>query len=87
MVVLEAWMHGMALVTTPVGGLPDVLEEGRNALTFPFGDADTLAEQLERLMADEDLRKQMAGFSRRFAVQHFSTEEINKCWNENYGSL
>ena len=84
MVVLEAWMHGMALVTTPVGGLPDVLEEGRNALTFPFGDADALAEQLERLMADEDLRKQIAGFSRRFAVQHFSTEEISRCWEKNY---
>ena len=84
MVVLEAWMHGMALVTTPVGGLPDVLEEGRNALTFPFGDADALAEQLERLMADEDLRKQIAGFSRRFAVQHFSTEEISRCWERIY---
>ena len=51
MVVLEAWMHGMALVTTPVGGLPDVLEEGRNALTFPFGDADdhrTPSESVER---------------------------------------
>ena len=61
-----------------------MLEEGRNALTFPFGDADALAEHLERLMADEDLRKQIAGFSRRFAVQQFSTEEISRCWEKIY---
>ena len=80
-------MHGMVLVTTPVGGLPDVLKEGCNALTFPFGDADALAERLERLIMDENLRKQMAGFSRRFAVQHFSMEKINECWNEIYGTI
>ena len=84
MVVLEAWMHGMVLVTTPVGGLPDVLKEGCNALTFPFGDADALAERLERLIMDEDLRKQMSGFSRCFAVQHFSTERISRCWERIY---
>ena len=87
MVVLEAWMHGMVLVTTPVGGLPDVLKEGCNALTFPFGDADALAERLERLIMDENLRKQMAGFSRHFAVQHFSTEEISRCWERIYNEI
>ncbi len=87
MVVLEAWMYGMALITTPVGGLPDVLEEGRNALTFPFGDVDALAKRLERLIMDEDLRKQMAGFSRRFAVQYFSTEEISRCWERIYSEV
>ena len=87
MVVLEAWMHGMVLVTTPVGGLPDVLKEGCNALTFAFGDADSLAERLERLIMDENLRKQMAGFSRHFAVQHFSTEEISRCWERIYNEI
>ena len=46
-----------------------------------------MAEQLERLMADEDLRKQMAGFSRRFAVQQFSTEEISRSWERIYNEI
>lgn len=36
---------------------------------------------------DEDQRKQIAGFSRCFAVQHFSIEKINECWNEIYGTI
>lgn len=87
MVVLEAWMHGMALVTTPVGGLPDVLEEGKNALTFPFGDAEALAEQLERLIREGELRKDMGLYSRGFAVKHFSTMEISQCWEKVYAAL
>ena len=76
MVVLEAWAHGIDVVTTPVGGLPDVLDEGRNALTFGFGDWQGLAAQLERLMDDPELREEMAEYARRFVQERFSLESI-----------
>lgn len=77
MVVLEAWNYGISVVTTPVGGLPDVIEEGKNCLTFPFGDSDALASQLDKLMSDEQLRTEMAEYSRQFGIEHFSLETIN----------
>lgn len=87
MVVLEAWAHAINVVTTPVGGLPDVLEEGRNALTFDFGDWQGLATQLERLITDSALRKEMAAYSRQFVAQRFSLESINQQLEEIYTSL
>lgn len=87
MVVLEAWSHGINVVTTPVGGLPDVLEEGRNALTFGFGDWQGLAAQLERLMDDPVLRKEMAAYSQRFVQERFSLESISPRLEEIYQSL
>lgn len=78
MVVLEAWNHGIAVVSTPVGGLPDVIEEEKNCLTFPFGDSKALAKQLEKLINDEQLRKNMGNYSKRFVVDNFSLATINK---------
>lgn len=87
MVVLEAWMYGICVVTTPVGGLPDVIEEGRNCLTFGFGNHEVLASQLRRLMDKPERREEMAVYSRRFVEQRFGTEEINERFEELYDSL
>ena len=87
MVVLEAWMYGICVVTTPVGGLPDVIEEGRNCMTFGFGNYEGLAHNLRLLMDDESQRKEMAVYSRRFVEQRFGTEEINERFEELYDSL
>ena len=48
--VLDAWAYGIPCVVTPVGGLPDVIEEGKNCLTFPFDNVDALTMQLRKLM-------------------------------------
>lgn len=78
MVVLESWMYGINVVTTPVGGLPDVIEEGKNCLTFDFGDDEGLAKQLRVLMENEEKRREIAEYSREFAIKHFSMDKINK---------
>lgn len=87
MVVLEAWMHGICVVTTPVGGLPDVLEDGKNALVFDFGNWQQLADQLERLILDGTLRRTMSAYSRQVALNRFSPQETNKQLSTIYQSL
>ncbi len=77
MVALEAWTHGICLVTTPVGGLPEVLEEGKNALMFGFGDYERLACHLECLIKDEVLRKEMTKYSRKCVNNYFSVNIVN----------
>ena len=77
MVVLEAWAYGINVVTTPVGGLPDVLEDGRNALVFDFGDWRGLADRLSKLIENKQMRDDMAKYSRQFVYSRFSVEKIN----------
>lgn len=77
MVVLEAWAHGICVVTTPVGGLPEFLEDGKNALVFDFGDWQGLACQLELLTKDTMMRKMIAGYAHKFVMSRFSLEEAN----------
>lgn len=87
MVVLEAWSNSIAVVSTPVGGLPDVIEEGRNCLTFPFGDADALAKQLDRLILEEQLRKEMCEYGYTYAQEHFSLNIISKKLDQIYQDM
>lgn len=87
MVCLEAWAYGMCLVTTPVGGLPDVLQAEKNALVFDFGDSDGLARCLEELMSSKEKRQAMARYSRQFVYEHFSMERINGQWEKLYNGL
>lgn len=87
MTVLEAWSHSIAVVTTPVGGLPDVIEEGINCLTFPYGDSEALAQQLDRLIVDRTLRRQIAQEGYKLAENQFSIYAVNKKLDDIYQQL
>lgn len=77
MVVLEAWAHSTAVVTTPVGGLPDVIEDGKNCLVFPFGDSDKLAARLDTLINDDELREKICECGYLLGQKIFSLQKIN----------
>lgn len=78
MVVLEAWAKGIAVVTTPVGGLPDVIEEGENCLTFPFDDEKALAVQMRKLMESSELRRKMGMYSKKYGEKVFAPQKVNE---------
>lgn len=87
MVVLEAWAHSIAVVTTPVGGLPDVIEEEKNCLTFPFGDVDTLAIQIDKLICNEKLRKKISEYGYQYVQKSFSLDIVNEKLEQIYSTL
>lgn len=77
LVVLESWAYGICVITTPVGGLPEVLEDDRNALVFDFGDWQQLANHLDRLISNTELRRSMAEYAHQSVTDRFSPESFN----------
>jgi hypothetical protein len=59
-VVAEALAAGRPLVATAAGGIPEVIEDGRNGLLVPPDDASALAQALLRLACCPRLRETLA---------------------------
>ncbi|MEO6882913.1 MAG: glycosyltransferase [Bacteroidia bacterium] len=74
--VLEAAACGKPVVVSNVGGLPEVIENGITGIIVPPKDSIALANALEKLILDEDLRVNM-GKQGRIRVQRLYD------WNEN----
>jgi glycosyltransferase involved in cell wall biosynthesis len=85
MAVIEAFAHGVPAVSTPVGAIPDVLEDGVNGLLIPAGDASALADALLTLIHDEPLRLQLAQNARRLWEERLGigpyTRALVSCWD------
>ena len=77
MSVLDAWSYGLPVITTPVGGIPDVAKDGENMLLFNPGDVDALADCMDRMINDKDLRDKISRASLEFARERFNINSIN----------
>ena len=71
MAVLEGLSYGLAVVTTPVGAHPEVIEPGISGLFVPPGDVDALAAALQRLIDDKDLRRRLGMAARLRFLEKF----------------
>jgi glycosyltransferase involved in cell wall biosynthesis len=79
MVVTEALAHGLPVITTTTGGLPDALGATpggvRPGLLVPAGDAPALARAISTWLTDRDLRERLrcAAYARRRGLPTWST--------------
>lgn len=62
--MLEAMAAGLPMVVTPVGGIGEVITEGREGLFAPVGDPAAVSERLVRLLTDPALRAKMGSAAR-----------------------
>lgn len=76
MSVIEAMAHGLPVVTTRVGGLPDIVEDGVNGFLIEPGDVQRLAHYIVELARDPGLRLEMGTKNRILAMESFGRERI-----------
>jgi glycosyltransferase involved in cell wall biosynthesis len=75
--LLEATACGLPIVTTDTPGCRDVVTDGVNGLLVPVRDAQAVADALETLLLDPELRKRMGNAGREIAV-NFSNIKVNR---------
>ncbi len=84
-VTVEAMACGIPVISTPVGVMAELLEDGLNGLIFRW-DAAELADKIRLLLADDVLRAQVAEQGRQ-TVQRFGADEVIAQYARGYHEL
>jgi glycosyltransferase involved in cell wall biosynthesis len=85
--LIEAMFAGRAIVASNVGGIPDAVEDGREALLVPPGDATALGAALQRLLSSPTLRASLGTAAQRRAESEFTTARMADQYEDLYRSL
>ncbi|MFH7243857.1 MAG: glycosyltransferase family 4 protein [Spirulina sp.] len=84
---LEAMTFGLPIVATDIAGVREQVEDGVNGWVVPPGDALALADALERLLADGELRSRLGQAGRDRVRRKFSTQAHVAAMVQVYQSL
>lgn len=74
--VMEAMAAGLLVIGSEVGGQPEMMHDGVNALTFPAGDAAALAAQLARVSGEPAKVTSLARAGRATVRDRFRIERM-----------
>ncbi len=67
----EAMLSGAAVIAANGGGMPDLVKHEKTGLLVPMGDAQAMADAIERLLTDEELRHRLAEAGKALAREMF----------------
>jgi glycosyltransferase involved in cell wall biosynthesis len=76
MTLIEAAMMGLPCVGSDLGGIPEVIEDGKTGFVYTAGNIPQLQERISRLLADEDLRLELGQNARQRAHEKFSLDKM-----------
>jgi glycosyltransferase involved in cell wall biosynthesis len=85
--LIEAQAAGKPVATTEVGGIANVVIPGKTALLSPPGETESFARNLDRLISEPELRKDMAQQGWPFVEKRFHYERLVQDMRGYYSEL
>jgi glycosyltransferase involved in cell wall biosynthesis len=75
--IQEAMASGVPVVASEIGGIPELIEQGKTGVMFPVGDSRALADEIIRMVnLDQAERNQMIRRARESAEARFSKATV-----------
>jgi len=85
--LLEAMLAGKPIVGTHVDAIGEILRDGENGCVVPPGDEMALAQALERLADNEQLRQNLGQAAQKTALTDLAPEQEQSHWAQIYAQV
>jgi colanic acid/amylovoran biosynthesis glycosyltransferase len=86
-VIMEAMAAGLPVISTPLGGIPEMVEDGVNGELVSERDPAAIATAIERFLDHPKSARNLGDRSRQIARKKFSIEESAKQLRDCFGQL
>jgi len=85
--MLEAMSAGLPVVVTRVGGISEVIEDGKNGVIVPPSDADALGSAVLRLLSNSEIREKLGASARALVEKEYNLDTMGKKYNDLFHKL
>ncbi|MCW4051117.1 MAG: N-acetyl-alpha-D-glucosaminyl L-malate synthase BshA [Candidatus Bathyarchaeota archaeon] len=85
--ILEAMSTGLPVVATKVGGVPEIVQDGKNGYLVPVKHPEEIAARLLDLASDRGKTAKMSENARKTVLEKYSTNKVVKQYMDVYNSI
>lgn len=85
--LLEACSIGIPVISTNVGGIPEIIIDGKNGILVEKEDVNCLVNAIEKLCSDGALREEMSLYNKAYIENKFSQDVVFKKYDEIFKSI
>lgn len=85
--LLEAMACGLPVIASRIGGVVDVVEDGKSGILFEPGNVSELTSAMIRLLKDDELRQRLGTEARRRILENFSIDRVAEEYIKLYREL
>ena len=85
--VMEAMSAGKPVISTSVGGVPELIKNGSSGLLVPQANSEAFARAVNRLATNPQMRKAMGKVAAKCATERFSVETMTEAYEELYEAM
>ncbi|HDX9579043.1 TPA: glycosyltransferase family 4 protein [Bacillus pseudomycoides] len=74
--IIEAMHSGVCVISTPSGGIPELVSHSKTGILVEAGDANKLARALKSVIVNQQVREQLGKNARKFAKKYLTRETM-----------
>ena len=85
--VIEASLLELPIICSDTYGLMETIVDDKTGLRHQVGNIDSIYNQMEKMMVDDDLRRALGNNGRNYVLENFSSDAISQEWVTYYTNL